>query len=93
MLINKNGIPLDNYKDALKGSDNKGDIADFIKQMTKLNLRNSVFIDCTADENVARQYREVLSKYVSIVTANKIACSSEYSYYQEFRSLAYETGS
>ncbi len=92
MLINKHGIPLDNYKDALKGSDNKGDIADFIKQMTMLNLRNSVFIDCTADENVARQYRGVLSKYVSIVTANKIACSSEYSYYQELRSLAYEKG-
>ena len=50
MFINKKGIPLENYKEALKNSAEKGDISVFIQQMTKLNLRNSVFIDCTADE-------------------------------------------
>ena len=50
MLINKNGIALDNYKEALKITGDKGDISGFVGQMTSLNLRNSVFIDCTADE-------------------------------------------
>jgi aspartokinase/homoserine dehydrogenase 1 len=92
MLIDKKGIPLDNYKDLLKDSVEKGDISDFIQQMTRLNLRNSVFIDCTANEDVASRYESILSKYVSIVTANKIACSSKQSYYQQLKSLASERG-
>jgi aspartokinase/homoserine dehydrogenase 1 len=92
MVIDKNGIILDNYRETLKFSGDKGDISDFIRQMTRLNLRNSVFIDCTAEETVASLYNEILSKYVSIVTANKIACSSEYSFYQQLRNTANERG-
>jgi aspartokinase/homoserine dehydrogenase 1 len=92
MLIDKKGISLDNYKDELKNSEEKGDISAFIQQMTKLNLRNSVFIDCTADRNVAMQYGEILSKYVSIVAANKIACSSEQSFYNKLKTIANERG-
>ena len=92
MLVDKKGISLDSYRETLKTSGEKGDIAGFIHQMTRLNLRNSVFIDCTADESVASRYADILSKYVSIVTANKIACSSEYKYYQKLRTIATERG-
>jgi len=92
MLIEKKGISLENYREDLKTTGEKGDISGFIQQMTRLNLRNSVFIDCTADENVASHYGEILSKYVSIVAANKIACSSEYTYYQKLKSIASESG-
>jgi aspartokinase/homoserine dehydrogenase 1 len=92
MLIDKKGIPLDNYRETLKNSGEKGDISLFIQQMTRLNLRNSVFIDCTAEEDVASRYEDILSRYVSIVTANKIACSSEQSYYQKLKSIANERG-
>jgi aspartokinase/homoserine dehydrogenase 1 len=92
MIIDKKGIPLENYKEALKTSGEKGDISVFIQQMTKLNFRNAVFIDCTANEDVASRYAEILSKYVSIVTANKIACSSAQSYYQQLKSIANERG-
>ena len=92
MIIDKKCVSLDNYKEALKTSSDKGDIAGFINHMTRLNLRNSVFIDCTANEDVAARYKDILSKYVSVVTANKIACSSEYSYYQNLRNIASEKG-
>jgi bifunctional aspartokinase / homoserine dehydrogenase 1 len=92
MLIDKKGISLENYKEDLKNSNEKGDISAFIQQMTKLNLRNSVFIDCTADKEVASHYGEILSQYVSIVTANKIACSSEQSYYNKLKTIANERG-
>ena len=92
MFIDKKGISLDNYRETLKTIGDKGDISGFIHQMTRLNLRNSVFIDCTADETVASMYSDILSKYVSIVAANKIACSSGYSYYQELKSIANERG-
>jgi len=92
MLIEKKGIQLGCYKEELKNLGEKGDISAFIHQMTRLNLRNSVFIDCTANEDVASRYAEILSKYVSIVTANKIACSSEQSYYQQLKNIANERG-
>ena len=92
MIIDKKGIPLESYKEVLKTSGEKGDISVFIQQMTKLNLRNAVFIDCTADEDVASRYSEILSRYVSIVTANKIACSSGQSYYEQLKNIANERG-
>jgi aspartokinase/homoserine dehydrogenase 1 len=92
MVIDKKGISLDNYRETLRETGEKGDISDFIHQMTRFNFRNSVFIDCTADETVSGMYPDILSKYVSIVTANKIACSSEFSYYQNLRNIANERG-
>ena len=92
MLIDKKGIPLESYREVLKTSGEKGDISVFIREMTRLNLRNSVFIDCTANENVASHYGEILSRYVSIVAANKIACSSQQSYYHKLKSIANENG-
>jgi len=92
MAINRKGIALENYNEILKASSEKGNISNFIDQMTKLNLRNSVFLDCTADEDVASRYGDILSKYVSIVTANKIACSSGYTYYQKLKTIANEQG-
>jgi aspartokinase/homoserine dehydrogenase 1 len=60
--------------------------------MARLNLRNSVFIDCTADAKVGAIYGDVLERYVSIVTASKIACSSEYSYYERLKAIANQRG-
>ncbi len=92
MYLDKKGISLANYREILKNSGEKCDISGFIQQMTRMNFRNSVFIDCTADDKVAGTYGEILTKYVSIVAANKIACSSEYKYYQKLRSIASERG-
>jgi bifunctional aspartokinase / homoserine dehydrogenase 1 len=92
MYLDKKGISLANYRETLKNSGEKCDISGFIQQMTRMNFRNSVFIDCTADDKVACTYGEILTKYVSIVAANKIACSSEYKYYQKLRSIAGERG-
>jgi bifunctional aspartokinase / homoserine dehydrogenase 1 len=92
MLIDKKGIPLENWSEVLDKSGEKSDISSFIHQMARLNLRNAVFIDCTANENVASHYGEILSQYVSIVAANKIACSMDYNYYQVLRNTANERG-
>ncbi len=92
MLIGNKSIALETCKETLNSSGEKSDINTFISQMTRLNLRNSVFIDCTADARVAGTYKEALQKYVSVVTANKIACSSEYSYYHLLKSIANERG-
>jgi len=66
----------------------KADIELFIQKMQYLNFRNSVFIDCTADAAIAATYGKVLNSFVSVVTSNKIACSSEYNLYSELKRTA-----
>lgn len=92
MHIDPKGMPVEGYREALSSSGEKADLASFIGKMTLLNLRNSVFVDCTADEKVAMMYPEILTSYVSVVTANKIACSSGLPYYRQLRSIAAERG-
>jgi len=92
MLFDTKGIPLESCREVLKSTGEKADISLFIQQMKKLNLRNSVFIDCTADARIASKYTEILSGYISVITANKIACSSEYSYYQQLKTISNERG-
>jgi aspartokinase/homoserine dehydrogenase 1 len=92
MLIDSKGISLESYKDELSEKGEKADIDAFVQKITRMNLRNSVFIDCTADERVAMKYPDILSSYVSVVTANKIACSSDFGSYQNLKNIANEKG-
>ena len=91
MLINKDGINLDNCLGDLDNAE-KADINSFINQIKELNFRNSVFVDCTASEDIAAIYEQVFDQYASIVTANKIACSSDYSQYERLVQKAKEKG-
>lgn len=90
MLLNPEGINLATYHDEMEKQGEKADIELFIQKMQYLNLRNSVFIDCTADPKIADAYQKVLNSFVSVVTANKIACSSEYERYVRLKRTARE---
>jgi aspartokinase/homoserine dehydrogenase 1 len=90
MLMNPEGIDLTGYREEMERAGEKADIDLFIQKMKYLNLRNSVFIDCTADASVTSTYISILNSFVSIVTANKIACSSEYVLYKELKKTAQE---
>jgi len=88
MLVDKNCIDISHYLDSLEKLGERTDLHSFVKQMTRMNLRNSVFIDCTASEQVTALYPMILNSYASIVTANKIAASSEYKFYESLKSTA-----
>ncbi len=88
MLIVQDGIDLKKYRAEMNSSGEKTDIDLFIQKMKYLNQRNSVFIDCTASEDIASRYRDIMESYISVVAANKIACSSEYSVYRELKKTA-----
>ena len=91
MLIDPEGIDLEHY-DTLLSEGPKASLKDFSKQISELNLRNSVFIDCTASADVSEAYKGLFNNYVSVVTANKIACSSAYESYRELKSAAQGRG-
>ena len=64
------------------------DSSGFIRKIKELNLRNSVFIDETADEEITKIYDKFLSSSISVVTSNKIAASSDYDNYKRLLELA-----
>jgi len=86
---NGNEIDLNNWKDALNNA-HPMQLDAFVDTVIQKNLRNSVFVDITANEFVANVYSRLLSKAVSVVACNKIAASSSYENYSHLKSLAKE---
>lgn len=91
MHFDDNGIDLKAWRGLLEEGET-ADGADFFQRVRALNLRNSVFVDNTANAQVAKSYPEYLKNSISVVTCNKIACSSTYGYYQELKSLSKRYG-
>ncbi len=87
MALNPEGIDLDNYMAEIEQGE-PTNLDKFIGSIPELNLRNSVFVDCTADDKVAKLYNKVLNSFASVVTANKVACSSEYELYKKLKKTA-----
>ncbi len=92
MVFDRDGIDVTSYKTLLDGSEKMSAVSDFISEMISMNMYNSVFVDCTASGEIARQYYKVLDANVSVVTANKIAASSEYENYALLKKTAKRKG-
>ncbi|MGN6296055.1 MAG: bifunctional aspartate kinase/homoserine dehydrogenase I [Ginsengibacter sp.] len=90
MLFNDSGIDLKNWREQLPAADDMN-LSQFVNSIKTKNFRNSVFVDVTANKDVAGHYDEILQKSVSIVACNKIAASSSYSYYEKLKSRARES--
>ena len=86
-LINVEGIDLTDWRNQLAAAPT-GTIKDYVAAIIDNNLRNSIFVDVTAHATVADTYGQLLSKAVSVVACNKIACSSPYAHYAKLKSLA-----
>jgi len=86
---NGNDISLKQWKEALQHGEPM-QLNKFVDTIIQKNLRNSVFVDITANADVARIYEQLLSKAISVVACNKIAASSAYAHYSELKLLAKE---
>lgn len=89
MLFNDKGVDLQNWKELLQGGDAMN-MDEFIEIIQNKNLRNAVFIDVTANDEIAKAYHRFLKKSISVVACNKVACSSSYEYYKKLKDLARE---
>jgi bifunctional aspartokinase / homoserine dehydrogenase 1 len=92
MLINEEGISLKNYSKELEEKGEATDTKVLLEKIASLNLRNSVFIDCTGSDQIATLYGKLFDMYVSVVTANKIACSSGYENYVNLKQKSRKKG-
>ncbi len=86
---NGNDININNWKDALQSAPAM-QLDAFVNTIIEKNLRNSVFVDVTANDAVANVYSKLLEKSISVVACNKIAASSSYENYSKLKSLAKE---
>ena len=91
-LFDRDGLDLSNYRALLdeKGTASSPQI--IRDEVIGMNIFNSVFVDCTANADVASLYKDLLENNVSVVAANKIAASSSYANYTELKRIARNRG-
>ncbi len=92
MIFNNEGLNPDKAVEDLARQGTPGTVAAFRDQIINMNLANSVFVDCTASKEVAEIYQSLLDANVSVVTANKIASSSNYKTYKQLKTTARNKG-
>ncbi|MGI8788802.1 MAG: bifunctional aspartate kinase/homoserine dehydrogenase I [Pyrinomonadaceae bacterium] len=89
MIFDDAGLSLENWRENLSSGEAMT-LGKYTSEIFQRNLRNSIFVDATANAEVAQSYNKLLEKSVSIVATNKIACSSAYENYLNLKRLARE---
>lgn len=89
--FDRNGIDLTDYRTKLKEG-GESDTARLKHEVLDMNIFNSVFVDCTASEEVAGLYQSFFEHNISVVAANKIAASSPYAEYRRLKDTARSRG-
>jgi aspartokinase/homoserine dehydrogenase 1 len=92
IVLDSDGMDASGAIEKLEKEGTSGSVADFRDRIIEMNLANSVFVDCSASEEVAGIYHSLLDANVSVVTANKIASSSSYDTYKKLKDTAREKG-
>lgn len=87
MVFDEDGLSLKEWK-SLLDSGETANVSEFISKAKELNLRNSIFVDITANSDIASIYDQFLKQNIAVVTCNKIACSSQYDNYKNLKNLS-----
>ncbi|PWN08115.1 bifunctional aspartate kinase/homoserine dehydrogenase I [Rhodohalobacter mucosus] len=90
MLVREESIPLDMWQGELEKEGYGMKLERFALEVKKLNLPNSIFVDCTASGDIQRIYPEFLKKSISVVTPNKLANSSNQELFDELQKMAFQ---
>lgn len=90
-IFSREGIELENYREELNNS-KPSDIGRLRNEVLNMNIFNSVFVDCTASQEVAMLYQTFLEHNISVIAANKVAASSDYDSYMQLKETALQRG-
>ncbi|MEE1223611.1 MAG: bifunctional aspartate kinase/homoserine dehydrogenase I [Bacteroidaceae bacterium] len=90
-MFNRQGLDLENWREALKASE-PSNSERLMREVLGMNIFNSVFVDCTASEELAGLYQQLLENNINIVAANKVAASGRYEDYLRLKQTANERG-
>jgi len=87
MFVNEEGIDLANWRENLRHGE-PITLERFYQKAVSLNMRNSVFVDNTANQQVSEMYEAYLRKNIAVVTCNKIACASDHKNYKTLKRVS-----
>ena len=87
MIFDDNGIDLNDWEHLLKNGDTSS-LESFFTTVKNYNLRNSIFIDNTANKEVSEMYEQYLHENIGVVTCNKIACASSLNNYKILKDVS-----
>lgn len=90
-IFNRDGLDLSTWREDLEGGIDLTP-ARLCDEVVGMNIFNSVFVDCTASEEVAALYEDFFNHGISVVAANKIAASSDYSNYRLLKDTSRRRG-
>jgi len=91
-VFDRGGIDLSCWQEILRTKAIPTDPRRLKEEVIAMNIFNSVFVDCTASPEVAGLYGDFFDHGISVVTANKIAASSDYANYRRLKELARKRG-
>ena len=91
-LFDRDGLDLSNYRQLLDEKGSTSSLQMIHDEIIGMNIFNSVFVDCTANADVASLYKDFLNNNISVVAANKIAASSSYANYCDLKQIARSRG-
>ncbi len=90
LILDEEGIDLTNWRDVLASGEGTAAPSEMASQIIERNLRNSVFVDVTANSGVVEMYTPLLRRSVSVIACNKVAASSVFEKYAALKDLARE---
>ena len=90
-IFSRDGIDLQTYREQLDKAE-PSNARKMLEGILKMNIFNSVFVDCTASIEVSKLYQSLLEHNVSVVACNKIAASSTYNNYKKLKETALAHG-
>lgn len=90
ILFAEEGIDLEEYKHQISSTNLASTPNNFADLIIQKNLRNSIFVDVTANSELVSIYPKLLKESVSVVACNKVAASSNFENYQYLKDLARE---
>ena len=93
MVLGEDALDLRGWKLQLSESQFKANRDLFFEHVKRLNLRNSIFVDNTASEIIAKEYALYLNNNVGVVTCNKIAAADELINYLNLKKISRKFGS
>jgi aspartokinase/homoserine dehydrogenase 1 len=92
MLFVREGIDLENYRENLNNNCLDASAAKICQEVVQMNIFNSVFVDCTANQDIAALYQALLENNTSVVAANKLAASSSFKNYNTLKEISRRKG-
>lgn len=92
MITNSYGIDLDNWRQELAQANTPFSLGHLIRLVKQNHLLNPVIVDCTSNENMAKQYADFLADGFHVVTPNKKANTLSMDYYHQLRRSSAASG-